>query len=203
MLRRDTATGVIHRPAVTYPLGGGARGQLIRGQNDWASWVPTNATVTANATANPFGVSNAAQLTEDTNTAVHQVANSSTYTFQVVNGTWYCFTVWGKANSRSKISLTPAAAVFGSTACRSWYDLSGGTVGGVQAGAIARIQAGASGWYLCQLACRATATGTASLAVALGSAGGFLESYLGDGASNAYVYLAQCGTVNPSFPFSI
>ena len=202
MPRKDFASGAIHRPYSTYPIGINPRNNLNQISNAWASWSTGAASVTPNATANPFGTSDAAKLVESATTANHVVQNNPNTGGFCLQGQWFCFQVWAKAAERSKIGLSPRSAAFGSTNCQAWYNLATGAIGGVQAGAIARIQAGPSSWYLCQLAAQCTTSTTAYLIISIENAGGFLESYLGDGSSGIYAYQAWMFQVNPSFPFS-
>ena len=188
-----------HRPAVVYPIGQTPRGNLIRISDTWPSWNLYQATMTQNATTNPYGASDAMKLVESVANDDHTVYNASN-PFLVVKNQWYQFQVWAKAAERSKFSIFQDGSSF--TSAAAWYDLAGGSVGGTQAQAIARIAAGPNSWYLCQLVAPCTTTSALCyMAIALGLNGGYDETYLGNGASGAYFYRATVQVINPTFMF--
>ena len=155
-------------------------------QFDNAAWTKTRASITANAVAAPDGTTTADKLVEDgTATSSHSVQQSPTF----VSGTTYAFSVFVKADTRSRIYMQLPSTAFTST-LRTWFDIGGGTVGTTAAGCTAFIRDVGGGWYRCAVICTATASaaGTALICLAIADAG---VTYSGDATSGLYLWGAN------------
>lgn len=157
-----------------------------------AAWAKTRCSVLANTTVSPDGTTNASSLIEDTSSSsTHYFYNANA----VVIGTTYTYSIFAKANTRSKIWLninsTSANATSGAI-----FNLANGTVESVQSGATANIVGLGNGWFRCSY------TQTATIAL-YGLAGLYSTSsiYTGDGVSGIYIYGGQleAGTYPTSY----
>lgn len=155
-------------------------------QFDNAAWTKTRASITANAIAAPDGTTTADKLVEDgTATNSHSMQQSPTF----VSGTTYAFSIFAKADTRTRLFFQLPSSAFGST-LRTWFDISGGTVGTTGAGCTAYIQNVGSGWYRCVVLCTATASAAGAALICL-TTGDAVVTYSGDGVSGLYVWGAN------------
>jgi hypothetical protein len=157
--------------------------------NTLANWSTNNSSVTANAVNSPAATLTADQITEDSATAFHSVSQSG---ISYTSGTAYTFSVFAKANSRSIVQITPGTGAF-SAGPYANFNLSTGVVSATGSGASATIQNCGNGWYRCTMTATADATVSAFIFFVMQTSGTAvrLQNYLGDGASNLYLWGAQ------------
>jgi hypothetical protein len=157
--------------------------------NTLANWSPNNSSVTANAVNSPAATLTADQITEDNATAFHGVSQSG---ISYTSGTAYTFSVFAKANSRSIVQIAPGTGAF-SAGPYANFNLSTGAVSATGGGASATIQNCGNGWYRCTMTATADATVSAFIFFVMQTSGTAvrLQTYLGDGASNLYLWGAQ------------
>jgi hypothetical protein len=176
----DLAGNVIQFPSRT--------NLLLQSQTfDNASWTKQRATVTANATTAPDGSMTADKLVED------NTASNNHRTFQTVSTTGqpYAFSVFAKASERSWMYLRIDRA--GATTPAAWFNLSAGTVGTVQTGLTASIQALPNGWYRCSVAVDTADAVNNSILLGLATADNS-TNYNGDNTSGIFLWGAQLET---------
>jgi hypothetical protein len=150
-------------------------------QFDDASWLKSNATVTANATISPSGIQNADKLFEDSTTNRHFLSRGSVPVGQSI------LSVFAKQGERKNIGIGNA-----SEAAYAVFDLSNGTLvsisglGGVLSNA--KIQSIGDGWYRISVENNRASLSGFGIVTAndLGQV-----SYLGDGTSGVYIWGAQ------------
>jgi hypothetical protein len=163
-----------------------ARTNLLLRSNEFdnASWTKQRATVTANATIAPDGSMTADKLVED------NTASNNHRTFQTVSTTGqpYAFSVFAKASERNWMYLRLDRA--GATTPAAWFNLSAGTVGTVQTGLTASIQALPNGWYRCSVAVDTADAVNNSILLGLATADNS-TNYNGDNTSGIFVWGAQ------------
>ena len=148
---------------------------------DNAAWTKSNATVSANVTADPNGYTTADKLVEDATNNVHQVFAAITL---IVNGV-YGWSIYAKAAERNWIWVN---AQDGSDR-RTWFNLANGTVGTNAAGNTASITAVGGGWYRCSVN-RTAAAASSFFAVGTATADNVV-TYTGDGTSGIFIWGAQ------------
>jgi hypothetical protein len=176
----DLAGNVIQFPSRT--------NLLLQSQTfDNASWTKQRATVTANATTAPDGSMTADKLVED-NTASN---NHRTLQNVSTTGQPYAFSVFAKASERSWMYLRVDRA--GPSTPSAWFNLSAGTVGTVQTGLTASIQALPNGWYRCSVAVDTADAVNNSILLGLATADNN-ANYNGDNTSGIFVWGAQLET---------
>jgi hypothetical protein len=158
---------------------------LLRSQEfDNASWTKNRATITANATTAPDGTLTADKLVEDnTATNTHRTFQNASTTGQA-----YAFTVFAKASERNWMYLRIDRA--GPSTPAAWFDLSAGTVGTVNTGLTAAIQALANGWYRCRIVVDTADTANNSILIGLATGDNVLN-YTGDNTSGIFIWGAQ------------
>ena len=123
---------------------------LIRSAEfDNATWGKTRSTVTANAVAAPDGTTTAESLDQ----ASGQTSSGLASQYLVLTANSHVFSVFAKANTKSKIFLRDDFNGARST----WFDLSAGTVGTTNAGHTASITSVGSSWYRCVIVFTSTA----------------------------------------------
>jgi hypothetical protein len=124
----------------TGQLNGTGTNLVLQSQTfDNASWSKSRGTITANTAVAPDGTITADSFNQNsgqTNAAV---------CFQSISLTIGAFSVFAKANTKSKISLFTNTAAGNET----WFDLSNGTVGTTGASHTATITNFGNGWYRC------------------------------------------------------
>jgi hypothetical protein len=157
--------------------------------NTLANWSTNNSSITANAVNSPAATLTADQITEDSATAFHSVSQSG---ISYTSGTAYTFSVFAKANSRSIVQIAPGTGAF-SAGPYANFNLSTGAVSATGGGASATIQNCGNGWYRCTMTATADATVSAFIFFVMQTSGTAtrLQTYLGDGASNLYLWGAQ------------
>jgi hypothetical protein len=153
---------------------------------DNASWAKGNASVTANTTASPDGISNADSLIENTANASHETAQI--IASSVTTGTSYSCSFYVKANGRDKFRIQ-LSNQFSGTAI-AFYDLATGLPYSVGAAATATMTSVGNGWFRCTITSTATSTGVPIIYFTLVSTGTTV-SYLGNGTSGLFIWGAQ------------
>ena len=110
-------------------------------QFDNSAWGKASATITANAGTSPNGTLTADLLGQATGqTLAAAVFGSISQTSPAT------FSVYAKANTKSKISLLTSA-----TNAETWFNLSNGTVGTIGINHTATITDAGNGWYRCSV----------------------------------------------------
>jgi len=157
-----------------------------------AVWSKSNATVTANATADPVGGSVADRLVETAASGNHRVTQS----LGVKAAGRFVLSVFAKAGERTQLDL---AISVGSNFIGNIFQLSGsGSVvrnddGGSQINRRRRgIEALGGGWYRCWIAGQTTAS--LSHSVVIGAANGGSNSYAVNTSSGLFLWGAQYET---------
>jgi hypothetical protein len=130
-----------------------------------------------NAIAAPDGQVSADLITEDTSTGFHRIGQPFNYAANTV----YMFSVYAKAETRSKLNLQLGSGLFKI----SLFDLTAGTATGDGV-----IQPVGNGWYRCSLFSSNTVSG-ASIAYVEITNDSDQRSYTGDGTSGIYLWGAQ------------
>lgn len=160
-------------------------------EQDSASWSKQQASVSANAIASPNGTTTADSIIEDSSSATHG-ANQS---YSGNSATVYTMTLYAKAGTRSWLRLTLNDT--GGNSCQAWFNLGSGAVGtvsnsGTGSGATASIESLINGWYRCRLTGTpsSASSGTVRYEYRMTTADN-TTTYLGDGASNIYIWGAQ------------
>jgi hypothetical protein len=153
---------------------------LVRSEEfDNASWLLTNATVSANAIAAPNGASTADKFVETVDNGVHAIAQGT-----VSAGTAYVFSVYAKPGERTRMQLSGMGAE--GQGFFTDYNLSTGVVSSAPSGS--QMIAVGDGWYRCTLVITASATGGPIIRIRDASGS---NTYTGDGTSGIYLWGAQ------------
>lgn len=156
-------------------------------QFDNAAWSQSGVTLTAGATA-PDSTSTAYLMKESAANALHELDAPSV---SLTAGTTYTLSVYAKAGARSVVNLG-FPSVFGAAVSAN-FNLNNGTVGlttgSPDATSITPVP-GVPGWYRCAITWTPTASASGSTSIGIKS-GSAVGTYLGDGASGAYVWGAQ------------
>jgi hypothetical protein len=135
---------------------------ILRSEDfDLATWTKVAASVTANSTTSPSGLSNADTLTADGTSNSHQIQQTP---ISVISGTTYTYSVYAKKNTNNFIQLTGFDAGFGLIVFAN-FDLNNGVVGSVGVGTTASIQSVGNGWYRCSINLTAILTVAAGIQV--------------------------------------
>jgi hypothetical protein len=166
---------------------------------DNAYWTKNRSSITANSTTAPNGTATADSLIEDTANGTHEFI-----TVLAVDLQTYSFSIYAKANTRSKIQLVLAGTPWATGGNGEVsFDLSTGAVISAVNGASGVIESVGNGWYRCTITkITSVADPSGVLAVRLLDASGN-SSYTGNGTSGAYYYGAQLNigsTAKPYFP---
>jgi hypothetical protein len=168
---RATTGRIINRVGLTAPVVANAarfrfnpttrisEGLLVEGQRtnlllrseefDNASWVKTDATVTANTAVAPDGATTGDAV------AVTAAGGSVAQAFNIIAGRGIALSVYAKASASAwlRLSLTDGANMV-----EAWFNLGSGAVGSSTAGggtnifSTARAEDGGNGWWRCSLA---------------------------------------------------
>ncbi|MCG8435487.1 MAG: hypothetical protein MJA83_15810 [Gammaproteobacteria bacterium] len=156
---------------------------------DNAYWSKTRATVTANATAGPFGTTIADKLVESTDAGTHFYSKSLT---KAASALAYARTVFVKPDERDRVVLRITGAGETNGAFMDVTLTGEGTINSSGAAGpspftsvSAEVFQEANGWY--RLALRATSNTETTIASTLKMHNGTGESYTGDGSSGVYV----------------
>lgn len=191
-------TAAANQPRFDYdPVSHQARGILIEEgrtnalkyseQLDNALWLKSYVYISADIAASPNGLLSAEKLYEDSSTNVRYIyMNSMSFT----SGTPYVLSFYIKPAGRNRVGLFFPNGSFGASSRHGWFDLSTGTVGGLQTGLSGFITPLSNGWFRCALIGTPSITGTGAIGIYL-TQGGFADSYTGDGVSGVYVFGAQ------------
>ena len=155
---------------------------LLRSEefND-ASWAKVNVTTTANTTTAPNGTITADSVTPNTATSLFYTQQNVTTTAS----TTYTWSVYVKANGFSWVFLD----AFDGSNHRTWFDLTNGVTGTVEAGNTSTITSVGNGWYRCTLT-RSSAGGSTSYAVAIVAGNNSLNG-TGNSSNGIYLWGAQ------------
>jgi len=164
-----------------------------------AYWTKNRSSITANSTTAPNGTTTADSLIEDTANGTHEFI-----TVLAVDLQTYSFSIYAKANTRSKIQLVLAGTPWATGGNGEVsFDLSTGAVISAVNGASGVIESVGNGWYRCTITkITSVADPSGVLAVRLLDASGN-SSYTGNGTSGAYYWGAQLNigsTAKPYFP---
>jgi hypothetical protein len=145
------------RPILARIPEGGRRNLLVRTEefND-AAWVKNAATVTANAGTAPDSTTTADKVAA-TGTGSQNVFISAPNV--VLTATAHTTSIYAKAAELSWVRVADAST---GSPRRAWFNLSGGTVGTVEAGLTASIAAVGDGWYRCSITYTAGTTSSGS-----------------------------------------
>lgn len=147
-----------------------------------AVWIKVGSTVTTNTTVSPDGTTTGDKLTEDTSTGLHTAAIS---VGQATGGD-YTFSVFVKANGRTKFQLAEAFSIGGNVN----FDLTAGTATTTAPAKNGRIENYGNGWYKCSATWTFTGGATTVLYFNLLNNAG-ASSYTGNGTSGVIVWGAQ------------
>ena len=161
---------------------------ILRSEEFNTTWTQSGATVTANATTNPFGSLTAFKVVENTSEGYHECQQDVSLGNQLV-----CFSVYAKAGSGARhlvLSLGEGAGY----KLVIFYNLTDGTVtNSTNEGSWAEISAGSTdvggGWYRYFIVARQV-TGSFTRC-RIGLHDGTFDYYQGDGVSNILIWGAQ------------
>jgi hypothetical protein len=149
-------------------------------------WTKNRASITANSTNSPNGNLTADSLIEDTSNGTHEFIS-----IIGVNTGNYVYSMFAKANTRTKISLVLAGTPFaGGGNGEAFFNLSTGVVISTSGGATATIQNIGNGWYRCSVSKVSTSADSGVTATRLVDDSNN-SSYTGNGTSGAFVFGAQ------------
>ena len=155
---------------------------LVRSEEfDNASWAKVNVTTTANTTTAPNGTITADSVTPNTATSLFYTQQNVTTTAS----TTYTWSVYVKANGFSWVFLD----AFDGSNHRTWFDLTNGVIGTVEAGNTSTITPVGNNWYRCTLT-RSSAGGSTSYAVAIVAGNNSLNG-TGNSSNGIYLWGAQ------------
>jgi hypothetical protein len=154
-----------------------------------AAWTKVAATITANATTDPFGGTAADMLSDDVTNADHY-AQSANITW--VGNCQYTLSVYAKAGTKTLLRLGYNTSGNWTSTRLVWFDLSAGTIltTAVAPSAAAMTSLG-NGWYRCSLTVTSTAAPAAGAVNYIIGATSTTTTYTGTGAGNLYLFGAQ------------
>jgi len=162
-------------------------------QFDNAAWSKTGASMSADATIAPDGLTSADAVTEDSGgTSEHKVIQSMTTIAGEI-----AFTVFVKKKDGGRDWFFIREEIDGSLT-NSFYNIEDGTLGAIGSGKIGSIENAGNGWFRVALTQTATAQ-TSDLSFGIAESDG-VYNYTGDGTSGIYVWGAQLE--EGSFPSS-
>ena len=173
-----------------------SRANLLTYSDDFgnAAWTKSGSTVSTDTTTAPTGTVVADSLIEDTSTGQHRTFRNATGT---TNTNPYTFSVFAKANTRTRIYLGIAEGTTFVRQGNAVFDLSAGTVvsaGGGSGGATggsATITAVGNGWYRCTYTLTLGGTDTTVFSDINLVSTGTTISYTGNGTSGLFLWGAQ------------
>ncbi len=153
---------------------------------DNATWAKSNCTVTGNATTSPDGTASGDKMVESTAASVtHQLAQNVT----VVDATIYTFSVYARAEERTRVRLRLGTSSWGGTFLGdATFNLATGVIASTN-GLTATMTDAGSGWYRCAVTDTSSGT-TLGVSVFTQDATGTV-TYTGDGVSGLYLWGAQ------------
>ena len=148
-----------------------------------AAWAKNGVSVTANSAVSPDGYTNADKIVEDATTGPHGL----TPTYSIANSTTYTFSIFAKKAENDYFIMniyTGVSSTFTS------FNVANGTIGTTGAGATAKIENYANGWYRCSLTVATAATGTPNIFMWTARANDAIE-YTGNGTNGTFLYGCQ------------
>jgi hypothetical protein len=188
-LRGQLGTFTMGDPLCKTPRGTALGGRVnlldYSEQFDNAYWTKANSTITANSIASPDGFTTADKLVENTTASVHSITEA----FSWVSGTQYTFSLYVSDQSERNIRMILPSAQFGGVNSFAIFDTTTGSALSVSAGTTAVSESVGNGWFRFSITKTATASSVGSVDFRLSD--GTTNSYLGDGASGAYIWGAQ------------
>lgn len=149
---------------------------------DNAAWNKSQLTVTANATTDPLGGTNADFLAETASNAIHFAYQQPAITA----GMTYTFSVYCKHAGRQWVMVyagVPADK-------KAWFDVLNGVTGSKDSGIQTSIESAGNGWYRCSITLTSTAS-PATIYIQTATADSNSSAYLGDVTKGVYVWGAQ------------
>jgi hypothetical protein len=124
---------------------------LLQSQDfDNAVWGATRATISANSTTAPDGTTTADSLTQASGQTVAGLLQVTTNPANIAAA--YVFSVFAKPNGKNFIRLTIVDVGAGNVFRECYFNVSTGTVGTANNGAVGTISAVANGFYRCSIA---------------------------------------------------
>jgi len=156
-------------------------------QFDNAAWTKNLASVTTDVTVSPSGIVDADKITEAVGVSDHSVYRNPTL---LVN-TAYTFSIFAKANTRTKIGIALGFTAYGGISVRAHFNLITGTfiTSANSPEAYSIVDVG-NNWYKISITKTTSVAGNGSVAVyTLDESGAF--TYNGDGTSGLYIWGAQ------------
>lgn len=147
-----------------------------------AVWIKVGSTVATNTTVSPDGTTTGDKLTEDTSTGLHTAAIS---VGQATGGD-YTFSVFVKANGRTKFQLAEAFSIGGTVN----FDLIAGTATTTAPAKNGKIENYGNGWYKCSATWTFVSAATTVLYLNLLNSANS-NSYTGDGTSGVILWGGQ------------
>ena len=124
---------------------------LLQSQDfDNAVWSTTRATISANSTTAPDGTTTADSLTQASGQTVAGLLQVTTNPSNIAAA--YVFSVFAKPNGKNFIRLTIVDVGAGNVFRECYFNVSTGTVGTANNGAVGTISAVANGFYRCSIA---------------------------------------------------
>jgi hypothetical protein len=147
-----------------------------------AVYIKVGSTVTTNSTVSPSGTTTGDSLIEDTSTGLHTAAILAS---QATGGD-YTFSVFVKANGRTKFQLAESFSIGGNVN----FDLTAGTATTTAPAKNGRIENYGNGWYKCSATWTFTSGATTVLYLNLLN-DAESNSYLGNGTSGVILWGAQ------------
>lgn len=156
-------------------------------QFDNAAWTKNLASVTSDVTVSPSGIVDADKIIEAVGVSDHSVYRNPTL---LVNTT-YTFSIFAKANTRTKIGIALGFTAYGGISVRAHFNLITGTfitsANSPEAYSIVNV---GNNWYKISITKTTSVAGNGSVAVyTLDESGAF--TYNGDGTSGLYIWGAQ------------
>jgi hypothetical protein len=188
-------TAAIDAPRFTHdPVTREVQGLLIEEQRtnlityseqfDNAAWSKTGASISADATIAPDGLTSADAVTEDSGgISEHKVIQSMTTIAGEI-----AFTVFVKKKDGGRDWFFIREGINGSLT-NSFYNIEDGTLGAIGSGKIGSIENAGNGWFRVALTQTATAQ-TSNLSFGIAESDGIFN-YTGDGTSGVYIWGAQ------------
>ena len=164
----------------------------IRSEEFNTSWVPSAATISADATTAPSGLVTADKLAEDNTNAWHYVAFFSN---TPVASTAYTLSVFAKKAEREFVQLYLPSGSFGDTNAGNGavFNLTTGTIA-TQGSSLtsATITSVGNGWYRCSITKTATNTNTYPFVVTVRDTSAFsITGYQGVTGNGIFIWGAQ------------
>ena len=156
---------------------------LLQSNQFDTTWVPSNLSITNNATASPEGLTNAALLTDDATNGRHRISNNFGAAF--TSGITYTLSVFVKKNSSNRFLLLNADTAFNAMAALNLDTLQITNINGTNG----KVEDYGNGWYRFSVSERATASSSQSIFIQMQDTTSDI-SYVGNGSS-FYLFGAQ------------